>query len=236
MKKIITIFTITSLALLFSIAPVFADDGQIPDGDTCDDGCSDMIYNRNCASVNNMIMTRANTGLNLAGGSYGGDGGEGGAINNSAGDVDQSNTGAGGVGGNAGMGGTIATGNATATSDVNNLVNSNLSDINRCGCSSTGTDCDCSNDRIRNISRAHVGNGVMTDAGTGMNQAEGSEAGAGGAAGAIVNSGDDVDTSTTGPGGNGGTGAAGGLIQTGVSNAITMVINVVNRNLTRIVR
>ena len=236
MKKLITIFTISTLALLFSIAPVLAVDDQVPDGNTCDDGCSDTIYNRNSAVVNNMIMTRANTGLNMADGSYAGDGGSGGAIVNSSGDVEQSGTGAGWTGGNAGVGGTIATGNATATSDVTNLVNSNLTDINRCGCSATSTDCDCSNDRIRNQNRAFVGNGVLTDASSGINNAVGSYAGDGGAGGAIVNNGDEVDSSTTGPGANGGTSAAGGYIQTGDANSLTTVINVVNRNLTRILR
>ena len=235
MKKIITIFTISSLALLFSIAPVLAVDDQMP---ACDDECNDSVSNRNCAMVMNMVQTRANTGLNMAEGSYAGAGGDGGAIVNSGeGDIEESTSGNGGTGGNTGMGGAISTGDATAGTEVKNLVNSNLTDINRCGCEASSTDCECSNDRIRNSSRASLMNGVMTDANTGINEADGSYAGTGGAGGAVVNNnGGDIQGSTTGSGANGGSSVDGGLVQTGISTSLTSVINVVNRNLTRILR
>lgn len=239
MKKILTLFTITILAFVFSFMPVLAeDDQQTPDQTPCEGDCGDYIYNRNCAMVTNTVYTRANTGLNTADGSYAGAGGAGGAIANSGeGDVQESATGAGGAGGNAGVGGTIVTGNATATTDVKNLVNSNLTDINRCACTASSTDCACSTEKVRNINRVYLGNEATTEANTGLNEARGSYAGAGGTGGVIVNSnGGDIEKSTTGGGANGGSSAAGGLVQSGESISLTSIINVVNRNLTRILR
>jgi len=238
MKKALTIFTAFTLALLFSVAPALAiEDSQVPENNFCCEGdCSDSVYNRNCAMVNNMVMTRANTGENMADGSYAGSGGDGGSIRNKKGDVEDSSTGAGGDGGNAGYGGTVITGEAIAASEVKNLVNSNLAEINRCACAENDENCECSNDRIRNTNRAYLGNAVMTEASSGLNAALGSYAGAGGAGGAIANCGDEVENSTTGAGGAGGAGSDGGIIQTGASSAWSSVINVVNRNLTRILR
>ena len=193
----------------------------------------DTVINDNEAYVGNVVMAGANTGGNDAGGSYGGNGGRGGDIRNSGDDVDDSTTGNGGNGGSGDVGGTIYTGNANANAGAINDVNSNDTEINRCG------ECDVEDGDVVvvNTNRAMVRNGVGAMANTGENGADGSYGGEGGNGGDIDNNdGDDVDDSTTGDGGTGGPGGPGALIQTGHANANAGVINVVNRNLTRILR
>lgn len=210
-----------------------------PEEDSCTcEECDDIVMNENCAIVINEVEVYANTGDNMAGGSYGGDGGDGGKIINiNDGDVDESTTGNGGNGGDASVGGTVITGDATAEADVMNAVNTNRTIINRCACEDE--DCECGFDIVKNRNSAMVMNGVGVAAETGENLAEGSYGGDGGDGGKIYNGGgecSDVDESTTGNGGDGGQGSEGGLVQTGVSYSRANVVNVVNRNLTRILR
>ncbi len=201
--------------------------------------CNTKIINNNEAVVINRVETTANTGGNMAGGSYAGSGGDGGAIvNEGEGDIENSNTGNGGTGGNSGVGGTIITGNAEAMSGVINYVNVNRTLVDRCACQGQAL-CECSNDLVRNSNRAFLLNAASTEASTGVNYADGSVAGAGGSGGAIVNNNSkegDVQESNTGTGGNGGSSVDGGLVTTGTAISTTSVINVVNRNLTRILR
>jgi len=192
----------------------------------------DTVENDNEATVYNEVVALANTGGNGAGGSEGGNGGRGGDIRNNGDDVDDSSTGNGGNGGSGDVGGTIYTGNANANAGVINDVNSNDTEINRCACNGT-EDGDVV---VMNRNRAMVGNGVYAGANTGENGADGSSGGEGGNGGDIDNNGDDVDDSTTGSGGTGGSGSLGALIQTGHANSNAGVINVVNRNVTRILR
>jgi len=215
----------TGMLLALAVAtPAFASDDLESD---------DTVMNDNEALVCNEVVAEANTGENFADGSYGGEGGNGGDIDNDDGDdVDDSSTGNGGNGGSGDVGGTIYTGNANANAGVINDVNSNDTEINRCG------ECDTEDGDtvVMNRNRAMVGNGVGAMANTGENFADGSYGGEGGNGGDIDNDDGDVDNSTTGDGGTGGPGGPGALIQTGHANSNAGAINVINRNLTRILR
>ncbi|MEK7555720.1 MAG: hypothetical protein AAB523_00360 [Patescibacteria group bacterium] len=226
MKGILAIGAIaTGMFLALAVAtPAFAEDHLESD---------DTVINDNEALVCNEVVAVANTGGNEASGSYGGNGGRGGDIRNSGDDVDDSTTGNGGNGGSGDVGGTIYTGNANANALALNDINSNDTEINRCGECGGAEDGDVV---VVNINRAMVRNGVGAMANTGENGADGSYGGEGGNGGDIDNNGDDVDDSATGDGGTGGPGGPGALIQTGHANANAGVINVVNRNLTRILR
>ena len=216
------------------------------------------VVNMNGAMVHNEVMVGANTGRNLADGSYGGSGGSGGNISNidgseENGDVRDSVTGRGGDGGAAAIGGTVVTGDATVTALVSNDVNNNLTTVDYCACEKLDEDCcenseedccenseeDCcdENIRVKNMNFAMLDNRLIVGANTGRNDALGSYGGEGGGGGSIKNSGDgDVDGSTTSLGGNGGAGGEGGVVQTGASVAISELMNMVNTNITRIRR
>lgn len=248
LKKIATIL-LPVFVFAFTILPAFAEG-------------NDIVRNNNRAEVMNGVMIGANTGGNIADGSYAGNGGSGGAINNDgsgeeegSGDVRDSSTGNGGAGGNSGDGGTIFSGDATTEVMIENDVNSNRTEITRCGgCieevpeevteedtteENDNVTMETANGDVRIVSRneARVGNMVGSMSDTGMNYALGSEAGTGGSGGKIQNTGDgDVDTGTTGDGAIGGNSAAGGLIQSGVAVSRTHIMNVVNTNVTRLSR
>jgi len=197
----------------------------------CGNG-NDLIMNDNSSFVMNRVVAHSNTGGNVAGGSYAGDGGDGGAILGD--DVEESSTGNGGAGGDSGLGGTVITGNAVSSVDFYNEVNSSRTTIDRCACVDEGCCGDDGHSMILNRNRAIVMNDVVADADTGLNEAEGSYAGGGGDAGLI--DADDVDKSTTGNGGLGGTSSAGGAVQTGLSRSNVTFVNIINRTITRISR
>lgn len=208
------------------------------------------------AMVFNDVETAANTGGNTAEGSYAGNGGNGGDIENSDGDqdVEGATTGNGGNGGTAGLGGAVQTGDALAVTSLTNTVNSNVVRV--------GTDCGCDeaigNVRIRTSDWAFVGNRVRTAANTGENTAEGSYAGEGGNGGDIENGDDDhgygplmtmngnnggndgddgtqeIDDSTTGNGGTGGNASDGGSVLTGAATTRATIVNSINSNLIRV--
>lgn len=200
---------------------------------------SDIISNNSEACVMNDVTARAETGGNVADGSYGGSGGRGGSIRNNGGDVEKSMTGSGGNGGSAGSGGTIITGNATAAAALNNDVNSNDIAIDRCACQGGDDECNskCGDTVTANSSRTRMFNRLLGKAETGENESTGSYGGSAGNGGNIENeTGDDVEESTTGNGGNGGSSAAGGLVTSGASNSTAALVNVINRNMIRIYR
>jgi len=192
------------------------------------------------ATVLNGANTSANTGGNMADGSYAGSGGNGGDIENNSGeqDVEGATTGTGGNGGNAGAGGLVQTGDALAVSSIANSVNSNIVRVDACGCDQTN-----SRVRVRTHDFAMVGNLARTRANSGTNDALGSYAGTGGNGGDIDNGtrhgeGDDedqeVDDAITGNGGAGGTSDAGGTVVTGAATTRAEIINMVNTNRIRI--
>jgi len=202
----------------------------------------------NGAMVINETETVANTGGNMADGSYSGAGGDGGSIENAGGeqDVEGSATGNGGTGGNAGLGGAVQTGEALAVSSIANTVNSTVVRADDCGCDGT-----LGRVRVRTHNFAFLGNRAITAANTGDNAALGSYAGDAGEGGDIENgdnhgyenglrggedddSQDDadqeVDDSTTGTGGNGGASDAGGSVLTGPATTRASIVNLVNSN------
>lgn len=192
----------------------------------------DSIVNDNSAEITNVVSAESNTGGNSAGGSFGGDAGDGGDISTTGdGDVEDSATGAGGAGGDGSPGGLITTGAATAEAGVLNVVNTNRTRVNR-----GTTDDDEGNTSVSNTNWLGVENTVAADASTGDNEAEGSEGGNGGEGGSITSGDEEVDDSTTGAGGEGGLGSTGGDVLTGDSTSRAGVINIVNRNVTRIRR
>ncbi len=202
------------------------------------------VTNLNGAAVFNETNAGANTGGNLAGGSNAGDGGNGGDIENE-GDGNQrvrgSGTGNGGRGGDSSDGGYVQTGDADAEANTVNVVNSNVTEVDSCGCEG-----DRGETRVRvfNGNLALVGNSTNAGANSGLNAAAGSNSGEGGNGGDIENEGDGdeeeeggnqrVRNSTTGNGGAGGGSGIGGTVLTGGASARSNTINVVNSNLTRV--
>lgn len=92
----------------------------------------DTVENENESLVGNGVEAEANTGLNLAIGSEGGNGGQGGAINNTGSeDVDESHTGNGGHAGMGGPGGLVQTGYSHSRVGVVNVVGTNITRILR---------------------------------------------------------------------------------------------------------
>ena len=189
------------------------------------------------AMVVNDTETVANTGGNLADGSYAGAGGHGGDINNNDGDqdVETATTGTGGDGGTGGLGGAVQTGDALAVASVTNTVNSNVVRVCDCEC-----DGEIGRVRVRTHDFAALMNRTGTGANTGDNDALGSYGNDGGNGGSIANAngnGDDdddgsqeVDDATTGNGGAGGGADAGGSVLTGRAEARTALVNLVNSN------
>lgn len=211
------------------------------ESDVCgtDDIGNTSVKNWNSATVENLLVVKADTGDNYAGGSEGGDGGNGGDVENEGTDqdVDTATTGNGGNGGNAGPGGIVLTGMAIARGKIVNVVNTSDTAITRCGCNGPKDKVE-GDDKVKNYSDANVGNAGIVKADTGDNTAAESEGGDAGNGGDIENesSTQDVKDSNTGNGGNGGNGSFGGLVRTGDSSAEGKIVNVVNKNVTRILR
>src|SRR3989344_8957773 len=123
---------IAAALVLFSAAPAFAaiNSSYIK------------IEAKNSGSILNTTSSKADTGNNKAGGSYGGDGGSGGDVEAEAdgygyGDEVEANgnnggamAGDGGDGGNASLGGLVNTGNATSVADTQNGLNSTDVELN----------------------------------------------------------------------------------------------------------
>lgn len=219
-KKSIAVGSVIMLALTLTASPASAFWFNSDDV---------TVSNNNSAYVKNVVETEADSGDNYAGGSTGGQGGQGGSVQGVSND---NNDAQGGSGGNGGIGGTVLTGNASATSDVSNMVNRNDTRVSSCGCE--GNSFSGSGDvSIRNRNRVAVKNYIETEAETGDNKAKGSQGGNGGNAGYVGgfgNDGNEVD------GGSGGDSSDGGYISTGSASARTEVLNVVNKNITRVRR
>ncbi len=207
------------------------------------------IGSENSATVVNEAAVVANTGSNGIDGGDSGNAGNGGDAR-AAGNRSQANAGTGGSTGDSNNDGAIVTGNATAIGTINNDVNSNRTNV--------PADCDC-DDRKRgdvtvwNSNYAALANGLLVDANTGENGITGGDSGKAGNGGdATARSwsmwnhymkkgkfGHHGMNSTEANGGNGGsTGASNnlGTVLTGESIADGLVVNVVNRNVTRVAR
>lgn len=194
-----------------------------------------LIRSESHAYVFNHTNARAETGKNTAGGSRGGNAGNGGGIfsNGQAQDIEGVTTGAGGNGGLASDGGLITTGNATATARTSNLVNATNIAVNRCACE--GED----DGATRVVSRTHtlLYNDTYSNARTGENTARGSRGGDAGNGGVIratdgnedEGEGQELDDVTTGNGGQGGAAGLGGTVTSGAAHSHANTDNIVNR-------
>lgn len=252
MKKISIVILSLLFALALTVSPALAYGQDGPDHHGDEAGNNDVITNENSACVENDVVAVADTGDNYAGGSYAGDGGEGGSIKlYGQANLNMADTGAGGTGGNAGPGGYILTGEAIALAEVKNLVNTNNTEVDRCACQQPetaplqvieGPCCDeeeGNNVVVSNENRVRLENDVKAIAKTGDNRAKGSYAGDGEEGGDIkVYQGGaaNLNDVSTGAGGNGGTSLDGGWVETGPSSAVSSVMNILNRNVTRIMR
>ena len=216
MKKLITSSVLAAIVAVSPAAIALASDGV-------------SVVNINSADVSNYVGVSASTGGNSADGGYAGGVGAGGSVIGS--DNDDNTTGNGGNGGNGGDGGLVVTGPAGAGSSIENKVNTNITDVDFCGCDPFGEE-DTWVD-VTNINSAYVHNYVGVAADTGGNTADGGSTGGGAGAGGDV-IGDDNDDNTTGNGGNGGHGGWGGQVGTGGAGAGSDIVNRVNKNVTRI--
>ncbi len=227
-RKIFYVLIVGVFALTMTVVPALATN-------------LDLVVNDSETMSGTMVNSSSNSGANLAEGSYGGDGGDGGDIR-SRGDVNQSFTGRGGIGGSSNVGGTITTGTASAETDAYNELASSDTEIDGCGCdgeepreevNEESSDYTVVYNRTRTMQVSYVG----ADANTGANMAQGSAGGSGGEGGKITAGVDArVDESSTGEGADGGMAGPGGLVTSGESSSRTTSVNVVGRNITRILR
>ena len=215
-KKLIAILATLPVATLGAAGFALANDtGNV------------VVTNVNSAVVVNEVLTFASTGGNSSDGGSGGSAGNGGSVLNS----DDGNMGGnGGNGGMGGNGGTVMTGEAMAVTDILNDVNYNETDINRCECDNGDTEGD---DVVTNVNGALLGNGVGTLADTGSNSTNGGSGGSAGSGGSVEESDDD---NVGGNGGAGNAGGSGGSTTTGPSTAVSQLVNLINTNITRILR
>ena len=189
------------------------------------------VTNSNSAYVNNTVNVGSNTGGNSVTGGNTGGAGEGGDARGS-----RATAGDGGTSGGSNNDGFIQTGNAAALSAISNNINTNRTKVTTdCGCQGrNGGDVE-----VTNRSNAKVTNNVTADANTGYNGV------AGGTSGAAGNGGNASAHSwskwnhhnggaTAGNGGNTGTSNNLGTIGTGDALSDSVIVNVVNRNITRV--
>ena len=222
MKKLLIFVGILAMALSLSVTPAFAYDWH---GGGDDDVT---VSNKNSAYVSNNVGASSNTGSNTANGGDASDGaGDGGDVKHS----DDGNTGGdGGNGGNAGDGGYVETGNATTVVLIGNEVNTNKTKVNLCGCEEDNN----GDVTVKNRNKAKVKNNVGASSDTGSNNADGGTAyGSAGSGGDVKGSDDD---NTGGNGGDAGDGGNGGDVYTWDAETAVDIVNVVNRNVTRVRR
>jgi uncharacterized Zn-finger protein len=207
MQKLIAFTSV--LTLLAASTPAFAATGDI------------VVRSRNSASIVNEVVTTASSGSNTTNGARANSSASGGNVS----DAGASNTA--GNGGNTvlgGMGGLIMTGNATANVSVSNDVNSNNTDVD--------TNPWATNDiRLRSRNTVDLGNGVTNAASSGSNTSNGKRAYSDLSGGSVT---DSNFNNTAGNGGNHVEGGSGGEIHTGVATTNNSVVNVLNRNVTRV--
>ncbi|OGG57859.1 hypothetical protein A2765_06625 [Candidatus Kaiserbacteria bacterium RIFCSPHIGHO2_01_FULL_56_24] len=252
MTKSITLnYTVAALVaaalVLFSAAPAFAaiNSSYIK------------IETKNSGKITNVTSSKADTGDNYAGGSYGGDGGNGGDVEAEAeaGDDYKSDASAngnnggalagdGGNGGNASFGGTVKTGDATSVADTQNGLNSTEVDLDVKG-DMNSTVLKVEADNAEECGCNEIKNDTKSRARTGDNRAKGSYGGDGGRGGEIeaeAEADGDGDAeangnnggAVAGNGGTGGSGDAGGLVETGEADSTSGTINLLNTLLVRL--
>lgn len=224
-----SIVTLSMIAMVNPAAAYFSHQG----GDDIN------VTSTNSASVLNAVVVGANTGYNVVAGGETGNGGNGGDATGK-----KANGGHGGTTGSSNNEALIATGNAAAIGTVNNSVNSNRTKVTKdCGCEnrkSKGGDV-----TVTSQNEAEVGNILGVETNTGENAVLGGttgNAGNGGAASASSHSWSKWNNHQNKGGANGGHGGNTGgtnnvaVVLTGESVADGLVVNVVNRNVTRVAR
>ncbi|MDO8435508.1 MAG: hypothetical protein Q7S89_02390 [bacterium] len=193
------------------------------------------IINR--GSITNTTQADSHTGQNLALGSVGGDGGNGGVVDGGTGSENNggASAGNGGNGGNGGAGGLVQTGDASADAGSENGLNGTDAEI--------AFDCDCGDINsvtieatVDNEDAANtIDNLTQGRARTGQNLALGSAGGTGGAGGAVQTDGSENNGgASAGTGGSGGTGGLGGTIGTGNASSNSGSVNLLNTTLLRV--
>jgi len=257
MKKVLVTLTVMSLLAVVAV-PVMARGGfpwSMFDADI-------IVKNFKTANVSNSVSVVADTGDNNANGGDGEGAGNGGDVedNGNKGGNQVNNAGNGGEGGDGGDGGLIVTGDATALAGIYNMINTNKTRINACGCDTfepceepcmeeiyfdgCHRPCPCPDDIVvKNRDHANVSNGVRVAAYTGDNKVNGGDGEKGGDGG-------DVDhnrnmgsccragnqTNNAGSGGEGGNGGNAGTIRTGGAMSVAEIVNTINTVVTRIRR
>jgi hypothetical protein len=192
------------------------------------------VTNSNSATVSNTVVVGANTGYNSVAGGTSGKAGNGGNVHGNG------TAGNGGTSGGSNNDGYIATGNAASLSAISNDINTNRTKITtNCGCQGkNGGDV-----TVNNQNNANIGNAVVAGSNTGYNGVTGGNTGAAGNGGETASHSwskwnnhhmNNNGGATAGNGGNTGTSNNIGTILTGDSLSDSLVVNVVNRNITRI--
>ena len=230
-KSMLIVGSIVALSMIAFTNPAAAYGNHYPQPQSNDI----TVNNNNSAYVSNTVSVNSNTGGNsVVGGNTGGAGNGGDARGSHA------TAGNGGTSGGSNNDGLIQTGDAAALSSITNKINTNRTSITTdCGCQGrTGGDVN-----VNNTSKAKVGNTVAVNANTGYNGV------AGGTSGVAGNGGEASAHSwslwkhqmaghgasaTAGNGGNTGSSNNLGTIVTGDALSDSVVVNVVNRNITRV--
>lgn len=230
-KSMLIVGSIVALSMIAMVNPAAAYYNQ---------GSNDIdVSSSNSASVLNAVVVGANTGYNTVAGGNTGKGGNGGDASGK-----NANGGHGGTSGSSNNEAIIGTGNAAAIGTVNNNINSNRTKVTtNCGCEnrhSKGGDI-----TVASQNEAEVGNVLGVDANTGDNAVLGGttgKAGNGGDASASSHSWSKWSSHHNKGGANAGHGGNTGgtnnvaVVLTGESVADGLVVNVVNRNVTRVAR
>jgi hypothetical protein len=206
MKKLIALAT--AATMLLGVTPAFAA------GDV-------VVSNTNSATVSNVVSSSAVTGNNTADGARAANRTSGGDIDHSGAANKAGNVGSTVLGGNGGM---ISTGSATAVSEITNRLNTNRAQVELTPWATNDV-------HVGNTNGLSVGSMIEAAADTGSNTGNGARAHGTTSGGNVDHSG---DANTSGNGGSDVEGGNGGHVTTGNSSARSSVLNVLNRNITRI--
>jgi len=208
MKKILAATTVATM--LASALPAFAA-GDI------------VVHNDNMVTVTNSVSSSASSGSNIADGGPARNRTSGGNIDRAS---DANEAGNGGSTVLGGFGGDIRTGNASATSRVENRLNHNEADIE-------ATPWAVNDIRVRNDNALSNLNSVVAAASSGVNDSNGAQARGATTGGNVTLSG---DVNVAGNDGSHVEGGGGGSVNAGNTDSHSELLNVFNRNLVRIRR
>lgn len=232
-KSMLIIGSIVTLSMIAFVNPAAAYGQNHGSND------SDIeVTNSNTASVMNTVVVDSNTGGNMVAGGNTGKGGNGGDASGK-----NARAGHGGTSGSTNNEAAIGTGNAAAIGTVKNEINSNRTKVStNCGCENSGKK--IGDIKVNNSNSSAVGNTVGVLANTGLNAVTGGTTGKGGNGGDASGSSyswskwanHNQGAAKGGHGGNTGSTNNTAVVVTGESVADSLVVNVVNRNVTRVNR